>query len=315
MLPVEDKTPSDWALPLESTVEVWLKKPLRWILYPTYLSLINPFLRKRFDPFGRFGADQWYWGQRGFEYEFLRTKVERFTGIQGKSILIAGCGSGRDLSSWIKKRPSRILGVDYFNYHRAWEKLAKCYGDGRLDLSFTQGSLDSLGEIKDDTFDIVGSDAVLEHLRDLPKALKEMYRVLKPGGILYAAYGPLWYCWGGDHISGYNGISSGYNHLVLDRESYEHYLNGAGPFSPSQPDGRLFIQYDLFSYFRPTQYLATLQSIGFERDYLGMVVEPRALRCLHADPKLRNRLMVDHDLIDLIIKAMNIIYRKPTPSL
>jgi SAM-dependent methyltransferase len=53
----------------------------------------------------------------------------------------------------------------------------------------------------DGSFDHVFSVAVFEHLLDLPGALAEMRRVVAPGGVVYAAFGPLWSGCKGHHLS------------------------------------------------------------------------------------------------------------------
>jgi ubiquinone/menaquinone biosynthesis C-methylase UbiE len=183
------------------------------------------------------------------------------------------------------------------------------YGD-RAQLSFMQGNLGNLDWLDDETFDVVGSDAVFEHLRDLPAVLQEFHRILKPGGVVYATFGPLWYSWGGDHFSGYDSIASGYNHLVLEQGTYERYLENAGEFSHSEHDGRTWIKGGLFSYLRPREYLAALNDAGFEKVYLGVVLDPRAVRCLRENLKLKARLLAENEELDLIVNAMTIIYRK-----
>lgn len=45
---------------------------------------------------------------------------------------------------------------------------------------------------KDNSFDVVFSTNCFEHVADLSKMLKEIYRVLAPGGILFTIFGPIW---------------------------------------------------------------------------------------------------------------------------
>jgi len=236
------------------------------------------------------------------------------TEVRGKSVLVAGCGTGKDIPWWVPYQPSRILGVDYFNYRRAWDLLIRAYGE-TVPISFIQGDLQSLESIGDQSFDIVGSDTVLEHLQNLPNALREFYRILRPRGILYASFGPLWYCWGGDHLSGYDDNASGYNHLVLKRQAYEDYVDGAGEFSHSEADGRTWIKNDMFSHLTPQEYLAALDDAGFEKVHLGVGLEPRAEECLRRNPELKARLTAEFGEFDLLVKSMTIVYRKPDPSL
>jgi ubiquinone/menaquinone biosynthesis C-methylase UbiE len=52
----------------------------------------------------------------------------------------------------------------------------------------------------DDTFTHIVSVSVLEHLNNFEKCLSEMYRVLKPGGYVYAEFGPIWSSGLGHHV-------------------------------------------------------------------------------------------------------------------
>jgi SAM-dependent methyltransferase len=304
----DDKTPSTWSLPYESFTELRLKKPFRRLLYPAYLKIISVLLRRRFDLHNTLRVDQWYWGHRGLELELLRSKLDRLIGIGGKRVLAAGCGTGRDLPSWLIYRPAILIGVDFFNYKRAWEALTQEYRE--YPLHFIQGDLGDLKEVEDDSIDIVGSDAVFEHLRNLPTVLQEFHRILKPGGIVYATFGPLWYGWGGDHISGYDSIAHGYNHLVLNPEDYQRYLEQAGEFSHSEHDGRTWIYHKLFSYLHAKEYLALLDEAGFAKLNLGIVLDPRAIRCLRENPGLKSRLLAMAEELELLVTAITLIYQK-----
>lgn len=74
-----------------------------------------------------------------------------------------------------------------------------------------------------ESFDIVVSYAVFEHVADFPKALAEMYRVLRPGGLLYSSFGPIWSCKWGHHLwlqAGEEAIT--YQNLILPSYCHLH---------------------------------------------------------------------------------------------
>lgn len=54
--------------------------------------------------------------------------------------------------------------------------------------------------VEDNYFDFVFSCNAFEHINDLPDTIAELKRVLKPGGIIYAHYGPIWSGPDGHHI-------------------------------------------------------------------------------------------------------------------
>jgi ubiquinone/menaquinone biosynthesis C-methylase UbiE len=172
-----------------------------------------------------------------------------------------------------------------------------------------QADLAKIVQIEDGCIDVIGSDAVFEHLKNLQDVLKEFYRILAPGGVLYATFGPLWYGYGGDHVSGYDQITSGYNHLILPPKEYQSYLQGMGQQIHSEDDGRTWIEHDLFSRLKPSEYLSLIESAGFQRLFISAIVDPRAVECIH-DPKFNSGDLLNIDELDLVISGMTIIYRK-----
>jgi ubiquinone/menaquinone biosynthesis C-methylase UbiE len=66
-----------------------------------------------------------------------------------------------------------------------------------LELSFFIGSAYSL-PFESDSFDLIVCSEVLEHLHEYNDAIKEIHRVLKPGGKFYASVPASWpekICW------------------------------------------------------------------------------------------------------------------------
>jgi len=81
----------------------------------------------------------------------------------GPEALVLDCGGGDR-----RFGDPRVLNLEYLEY-----SLPDVYGDG-LDLAFA-----------DDSFDLVLSQAVLEHVPDPQRVVDELERVLKPGGLLW----------------------------------------------------------------------------------------------------------------------------------
>ena len=82
----------------------------------------------------------------------------------------------------------------------------------------------------DASFDAVFSVATFEHILELPRALAEMHRVLRPGGFVFSKYGPIWSGCRGHHLRVQVGDREfrhfraetnplpDFVHLLLDRE-------------------------------------------------------------------------------------------------
>jgi arsenite methyltransferase len=114
--------------------------------------------------------------------------------LDGCTVLDLGCGTGRDcyvLSRLVGER-GQVIGVDMTreqlavaNRHREWH--ARAYGHARSNVDFREGYIEDLGaiDIADDSVDVVVSNCVVNLSPDQPRVLREIFRVLKPGGELY----------------------------------------------------------------------------------------------------------------------------------
>jgi len=101
----------------------------------------------------------------------------------GMSLLDCGCGPGSitiDLAELVK--PGEAIGVDMADIQLEHAR-ANARERGVSNLRFETANIYEL-PFSDNTFDAVFSHAVVEHLSDPIKALKELVRVLKPGGVL-----------------------------------------------------------------------------------------------------------------------------------
>lgn len=87
-------------------------------------------------------------------------------------LLVVGCGTGLEAATLARELDARVVGVDL---HGSFNPAAAAAADLR------QGDATRL-EFADETFDLVYSYHVLEHIPDYRRALGEMNRVLKRGG-------------------------------------------------------------------------------------------------------------------------------------
>lgn len=307
-LPHGDHTPANYTQAQRENF-YHLKKVIRSYVYPLVNYTVSNFLLKPKYKYS-FKNELILWGQRGNDYERQRRRLNRFKTIKGSVVLIAGCGSGKDLSSWLSFEPKKIIGVDLFRYDKAWNliKTNAKLTQPRVEIDFLQSFLESMSQIPDASVDIVSSDAVLEHIKNMPEVLKEFHRILKKDGVFYSTFGPLWYSWGGDHVSGFENVYSGYNHLILGADDYKKYLDQYGQYEHNEDDGRTWINNDLFSRLKPEEYLENLEQQSFSRIFVASIIDPRAIECLKYPP-LTAKLKVYKET-DLITSGMTIIYGK-----
>jgi SAM-dependent methyltransferase len=107
----------------------------------------------------------------------------------GLTVLDVGCGPGTitaDLAALVA--PGRVVAVDSAPSILE-QAAAHAAGVGYADrIDFAVADVHAL-DYPDDTFDVVHAHQVLQHLADPVKALSEMRRVCKPGGIVAARDG------------------------------------------------------------------------------------------------------------------------------
>jgi len=106
-----------------------------------------------------------------------------FSSLEGSSgeLLEIGCGIGVD-SIQLARCGFRVTGIDLT---RAAIDIAETHAKLRgLAVNFRTGNAETL-EFADESFDAVYSFGVLHHTPKMHKAISEVHRVLKPGGMAY----------------------------------------------------------------------------------------------------------------------------------
>ena len=217
-------------------------------------------------------------GARGMPLETRRRWATAHVDLSRATILVQGTGTGWDVISWAALKPRRIVATDLYAFDESWSAVAEhCRKRFGVDVEFRRAPLEDHSFLPDASVDLCGSDAVFEHCRDLSSVLRETYRLLKSGGTLYTAHGPLWFCAGGDHFSGRGGIEHVFNHVLLDPAAYEQYFRSQITEVEDFQSGGRYVELDLFSKLTTTEYLAKFQEAGFSVDRLILEVSPDAL--------------------------------------
>jgi SAM-dependent methyltransferase len=231
----------------------------------------------------------------GYAYGQLRDKI----------ILVQGTGNGWDAASWAQYRPRKIVAVDLFDFP-SWPQISE-YAMARysVPIEFYQAPLHDLDFLEDCSVDLCASDAVYEHVKNLPEVMKETHRALKPNGYVYASYGPLWYCAGGDHFAR-GGLANVYNHVLLDADEYMGFFEHNRREQESFQSGGRYVELNLFSKLRTEDYLHIFQEGGFHVDSLVFELSATALKFRREQADLFARLLARHPACtpdDFVINA------------
>lgn len=115
----------------------------------------------------------------------LRAAAALLGGDRPRRLLDVGYGSGLLLQE-VRGRAGGLYGVDRHGYHggaRAWA------GARGIDFRATRGDVMAL-PFGSEVFEAVCCMSLLEHVSDVGCAVAELWRVLKPGGVLIAGFPP-----------------------------------------------------------------------------------------------------------------------------
>jgi len=131
----------------------------------TQLRVINSRIRQFF--------------QKHYEFRVIKRHLEKHhVDLTGKVVLDAGCGSGYSSEVILQKfRPEELYAFDIMP---GQVELAKQRG---LAARIFVGDIADI-ELPSEKFDAVFTFGVFHHVPEWPTALREVYRVLKPGGVL-----------------------------------------------------------------------------------------------------------------------------------
>lgn len=141
-------------------------------------------------------SSTWSWNQLSAEWcdiaptnetriNFIMPYMLRLLGdVSGKKILDLGCGEG-GYSRELTHRNAQVVAVDCAEYSIEYAK-NKSLKEG-LEIQYYIRNSNDLYDIEDNYFDIVLCSMMLMDCEDLNGTIKEIARVLKPSGKLFAS--------------------------------------------------------------------------------------------------------------------------------
>ena len=147
----------------------------------------------------------------------------------GASILEIGYISGGHSIQAFEQLGFRASGID--NYYSGLANKTYLHQHikqlTRSKANYIHGDIAQATGLLSERFDVIYSVSVLEHIRNLEAAFAEMYRLLKPGGVVIHNYAP-YFSHDGGHALGIG--DSPWAHVRLSEIEYLRYLTELRPF-------------------------------------------------------------------------------------
>lgn len=164
-------------------------------------------------------GDEWFeLAQTGeSRLHFIMPNMLKYMGdVQGLRILDLGCGEG-GYSRELTKRGANLVAIDCSR--RAIEYSVRLAEEEHLSIVHHVRNSNDLFDIDSDQFDLVLCSMMLMDCEDLDGTLQEVYRVLKPGGKLFASV--LHPCFDGNHETGIGRQGIGIDRQVVVMNYFE----------------------------------------------------------------------------------------------
>ena len=130
-------------------------------------------------------------------------------GSRDVDVLDFGCGWGGE-TLWLAQRVGSVVGVDI--EAKAIEQANRASAASPMRNCRFVHAASELLPFPDQAFDAVFSTNVFEHVMDLDIVFSELFRVLRPGGVLLSRFGPLFFSPHGYHL--YWACQVPYAHLL-----------------------------------------------------------------------------------------------------
>ncbi len=231
-------------------------------------------------------------GGRGNEPETHLARTSRMVDLRSADVLVLGAGRGAELSLWERQRPRSLTATDFFAFPGDWSAHAG--------TRFARMDVRQLG-FAGASFDLVASTALLEHVDGVEDVTAEMARVTRPGGTVFANFGPLFFTHAGAHFEG------AYEHLWMSAGELERYLQ-ARAIPSEMEDGLLWLRNGMFSRLRYDEYLAIFKRY-FDLEHVTLGVSQEALRYKRTHRREWHALTARYSERDLLTFSMTVWMR------
>jgi ubiquinone/menaquinone biosynthesis C-methylase UbiE len=155
--------------------EYELFRTANWEVFSRHYNERVPTIEEEFDIWG-----EYHQHRHEMRYDLVADAVRNHL-PSGGAVLDVGCGSGL-VADRLLDVDAHYVGLDFPEHHIGYVAKRFDEQDARLGTSFVRGDGERL-PFRDAQFDVVVMSEVIEHLLNPERAVWEVSRVLRPGGV------------------------------------------------------------------------------------------------------------------------------------
>jgi SAM-dependent methyltransferase len=198
------------ASPLRRLIRRVIRRPRN------FPAATSPAVREVLDQLAE--RDRWFYDHFIKAPQIVADFLARVVPLERSVVLDFGCGQGV-MAKGVARSARQVHGVDVSAaFETLEERFEKIFGSPHLfpPVELRQVCIGAPLPYRDGAFDAAFAWSVFEHVADVPYALSEIHRVIRPGGAFLLQISPLYYSAHGGHL--WNILDEPWIHLRLGRE-------------------------------------------------------------------------------------------------
>lgn len=237
-------------------------------------------------------------------YQRLEKLIKRFEGNfrvdSGLSYLDVGCGGGDLALALVQAGATDVTGIDKVERYVEAARIAAEQVGGRNRPKFICADINTWEPER--CYDITISHEALEHIDQPDRFLRSLPRLLKPDGVVFLAFGPLFHSPFGDHCDGFFRVNLPWRGVLFSEKALLRLRQEF--FRPDDIVKRFQDIVGGLNLIRYSEFLNYTYRAGFEFQFLSVNPQLKRVRLLYLLSEMLTRVPVMQDYFAISVYAM-----------
>ena len=273
-------------------IDYWLLRPLAHNRNRATEEELNASAReiKAFDPF-----------RAHLELEKLVTRFEGRLRIDPKlTYLDVGCGTGDLALALIQAGATDVTGVDLVERQIDAARVAAKQAGGTCCPDFICADINTWQPNR--RYDVVVSHEALEHISQPDKFLSSLTRLLKPEGVAFLAFGPMFHSPVGDHLGEFFRIQLPWRGVLFSEKALMRLRKEF--FRPGDPVDRFQDTVGGLNLMRFSEFLSYTQKAALDVRFLSLNPQLKSIPPMYWISEMLTRTPLVRDYFVISVYAM-----------